>query len=141
MAHLWSQAVATDGNPWQMAREEKRPKQAKTVAIGCDQLPIGAHRRDAATLRGRVCRCASGNPTGKHYATRRSPTSTTASRQSLTVSLVRAMRTRRSAVTYPAGASSTTTAASHDGDLVENVHSSSGVRGVGPADRTGKPRS
>ena len=60
MAHSWSQAVATDGNPWQRAREEKRLKQAKTVAIGCDQLPIGAHRRDAATLRGRVCRCASG---------------------------------------------------------------------------------
>jgi hypothetical protein len=40
MEHLWSQAVATDGNPWQMAREEKRLKQAKTVAIGCDQLPI-----------------------------------------------------------------------------------------------------
>jgi hypothetical protein len=36
MEHLWSQAVATDGNPWQMAREEKRLKQAKTVAIGCD---------------------------------------------------------------------------------------------------------
>src|SRR5437867_922045 len=53
----------------------------------------------------------------------RSPTLTNASRQSLTVSLVRAMRTGRSAVTYPAGTSSTATAASHDGDLVENVHS------------------
>jgi hypothetical protein len=43
MEHVWSQAVAADGNPWQMARKEKRLKQAKTVATGCDQLPIGAH--------------------------------------------------------------------------------------------------
>jgi hypothetical protein len=46
MEHLWSQAVATDGNPWQMAQEEKRLKQAKTVAIGCDQLPIGVHGKE-----------------------------------------------------------------------------------------------
>jgi hypothetical protein len=39
MEHLWSQAVATDGNPWQMGWSRKRLKQAKTVAVGCDQLP------------------------------------------------------------------------------------------------------
>jgi hypothetical protein len=31
--------------------------------------------------------------------------------------------------------------ASSTAPWIENVHSSSGVRGVGPADRTGKPRS
>jgi len=35
---LWSRAVATGGNRWQMGRRRKRLKQAKTVAVGCDRL-------------------------------------------------------------------------------------------------------
>ena len=41
MERLWSLAAATSGNRWQMGTPRKRPKQAKTVATGCDQLPIG----------------------------------------------------------------------------------------------------
>jgi hypothetical protein len=39
MEPLWSPAVATGGNPWQMRTPGKRLKEAKTVAVGCDQLP------------------------------------------------------------------------------------------------------
>ena len=45
MERLWSPAVATSGNRWQMREPRKRLEQAKTVATGCDQLPIGAHGR------------------------------------------------------------------------------------------------
>jgi hypothetical protein len=54
MEHLWSRAVATSGNRWQMGLPRKRLEQAKTVAVGCDQLPIGAHGKegvDAAIAR------------------------------------------------------------------------------------------
>src|SRR4029450_5708929 len=46
MERLWSLAVATGGNRWQMGTPRKRPKQAATVATGCDQLPIGAHGKE-----------------------------------------------------------------------------------------------
>ena len=39
MERLWSRAVATGGNRWQIERPRKRLKQAKTVADRCDQLP------------------------------------------------------------------------------------------------------
>ena len=39
MEHLWSPAVATGGNRWQMGRPRERLRQAKTVAAGCDPLP------------------------------------------------------------------------------------------------------
>ncbi len=38
MERLWSRAVATGGNPWQMGEPPKRPKKAQTVAVGCDRL-------------------------------------------------------------------------------------------------------
>src|SRR5829696_7559841 len=47
MEHLWSRAGATGGNWWQIERPRKRPKQAKIVAMGCDQLPKGAHGKGA----------------------------------------------------------------------------------------------
>jgi hypothetical protein len=43
---LWSPAVATRGNRWQTARPLKRPRQAKTVAVGCDQLPESFHGKE-----------------------------------------------------------------------------------------------
>jgi hypothetical protein len=43
---LWSPVAATGGNPWQIERPENRPKQAKTVAIGCDQLRLGPHGKE-----------------------------------------------------------------------------------------------
>jgi hypothetical protein len=46
MEPLWSQAGATSGNQWQTLRAQKPPKQAKTVATGCHQLPIGAHGKE-----------------------------------------------------------------------------------------------
>ena len=46
MERLWSLAVATSGNRWQMGTPRKRLQQAKTVATGCDQLPIGAHGKE-----------------------------------------------------------------------------------------------
>jgi hypothetical protein len=39
LERLWSLAVATSGNRWQIGRLRKRRNQAKTVATGCDQLP------------------------------------------------------------------------------------------------------
>jgi hypothetical protein len=35
MEPLWSPVVATGGNQRQIDRARKRPKQAKTVAVGC----------------------------------------------------------------------------------------------------------
>ncbi len=46
MERLWSLAGATSGNRWQTRRPRKRRIQAKTVATGCDQLPIGAHGKE-----------------------------------------------------------------------------------------------
>jgi hypothetical protein len=40
MERLWSLAGATGGNRWQMETLRKRRKQAKTVAVGCDPLPL-----------------------------------------------------------------------------------------------------
>jgi hypothetical protein len=41
--------VATGGNRSQIARPRKRLNQAKTVATGCDQLPVGAHGKDGVS--------------------------------------------------------------------------------------------
>jgi hypothetical protein len=46
MERLWSLAVATSGSRWQMQEARKPLKQAETVAVGCDQLPIGAHGKE-----------------------------------------------------------------------------------------------
>jgi hypothetical protein len=46
--HLWwrnrlRNAVATGGNQWQKRRRRTRPKQAKTLAVGCHRLPRKCH--------------------------------------------------------------------------------------------------
>jgi hypothetical protein len=46
MEPLWSPVVATSGNRWQASEAEKRPKQAKTVAVGCHRLRLGAHGKE-----------------------------------------------------------------------------------------------
>src|SRR5919106_1549855 len=46
MEHLWSPAGATGGNRWQMGTAQKRLRQAKTVAVGCDQLPESFHGKE-----------------------------------------------------------------------------------------------
>ena len=46
MEPLWSPAVATGSNRWQMRRPQERLKQAKTVAVGCDWLPGEAHGKE-----------------------------------------------------------------------------------------------
>jgi len=51
MEHLWSRAGATGGNRWQMEKPKKRLKEAKTVAMGCDRLPFGAHGKEGSTVR------------------------------------------------------------------------------------------
>jgi hypothetical protein len=38
--------VAAGGNRWQITEPQKRQKQAKTVAVGCDRLPIAAHGKE-----------------------------------------------------------------------------------------------
>ncbi len=40
MERLWSLAGATSGNRWQMHELQNLQEQAKTVATGCDQLPL-----------------------------------------------------------------------------------------------------
>jgi hypothetical protein len=51
MERLWSPAVATGGNRWQIERPRKRLKQAKTVADGCDQLPGPQNGTQGSTIR------------------------------------------------------------------------------------------
>src|SRR5512146_2964456 len=46
MEHSWSRAVAASGTQWQNAPPRNPLKQAKTVAVGCDWLPIGAHGKE-----------------------------------------------------------------------------------------------
>jgi hypothetical protein len=43
MEPLWSPVVATGGNQSQIGSAQKAQDHAKTVAVGCDQLPLGAH--------------------------------------------------------------------------------------------------
>jgi hypothetical protein len=53
MEPLWSPVVATGGNRSQIGTARNPRKQAETVAVGCDQLPKGAHgkgRVDATSL-------------------------------------------------------------------------------------------
>jgi hypothetical protein len=82
MEPLWSPVVATGGNRSQMARPRNPQKQAETVAVGCNRLPVGAHgkgRVDTTSLllmRGslyplRKTRQAllTRSPTGLHRAT------------------------------------------------------------------------
>ena len=38
--------LATGRNRWQMALPRNPPKQAKTVAVGCDQLPESLHGKE-----------------------------------------------------------------------------------------------
>jgi hypothetical protein len=46
-----------------MERRGKRLKEAKTVAVGCDRLPIGAHGKEGVDCAGHDLR-ATGAPTG-----------------------------------------------------------------------------
>jgi hypothetical protein len=46
MEPLWSPAVATGGNRWQMRRPQNGSDKAKTVAVGCDQLPEPFHGKE-----------------------------------------------------------------------------------------------
>src|SRR5437879_1340919 len=46
MEPLWSPVVATGGRRSQIEQARGPPKQAKTVAVGCDQLPFGAHGKE-----------------------------------------------------------------------------------------------
>jgi hypothetical protein len=53
MEHLWSRAVATGGNRWQMERPRKWLRQANSVAVGCDRLPRERHGKGAPPKKGR----------------------------------------------------------------------------------------
>jgi hypothetical protein len=43
---LWSPVVATGGNQSQIGFAREPQEQAKTVAVGCPRLPIGAHGKE-----------------------------------------------------------------------------------------------
>jgi hypothetical protein len=43
--------VATGGNRSQMERAQKPPNQAKTLAVGCDQLRLPAQWKEGSTVR------------------------------------------------------------------------------------------
>jgi hypothetical protein len=49
MEPLWSPAVATSGNRWQMRRRHKPQKQAKSVAPGCHRLPANFHGKEGVS--------------------------------------------------------------------------------------------
>ena len=55
MEPLWSPVVATHGNRSQIGHAGKPPKQAKTVAEGCDPLPTSFHGSHSARLGCRGC--------------------------------------------------------------------------------------
>jgi hypothetical protein len=46
MKPLWSPAVATGGNRSQIDPPQKPRNQAKTIALGCEWLPIAAHGKE-----------------------------------------------------------------------------------------------
>src|ERR671931_1134549 len=46
MEPLWSPVVATGGNRSQIEQAQEPPRQAETVAVGCDRLPKGAHGKE-----------------------------------------------------------------------------------------------
>jgi hypothetical protein len=54
---LWSPVVATDSKRPQMERAQKPRNQAKTVAVGCNQLLRGAHGKEAQTGTRGIDRC------------------------------------------------------------------------------------
>ena len=43
MEPLWSSMVATGGTQWQIRSARNPPKQAKSVAVGCERLPEKFH--------------------------------------------------------------------------------------------------
>jgi hypothetical protein len=49
--------VATGGNPLQIAHARESRNQAKTLAVGCDQLPRRAHGKEGSTVRVRQRAC------------------------------------------------------------------------------------
>src|SRR5437773_9791553 len=51
ISSLWSPVVATGGNQWQIGRPQERQKQAKTVAVGCNGLPIEVHGKEGSPVR------------------------------------------------------------------------------------------
>ena len=46
MEPFWSPAGATSGNHSQIPQPPETQKQAKTVVVGCDSLPVGAHGKE-----------------------------------------------------------------------------------------------
>src|SRR5919204_4385620 len=58
-----SLVVATGGNPWQTRSARKRQEQGKTVAPGCDRLPIdGKEGRRFESVRGLRDQIAANRP-------------------------------------------------------------------------------
>src|SRR5438093_9150091 len=50
MEPLWSPVVATGGTQWQIRSARNPPKQAESVAVGCERLPEKFHGKQG------VCR-------------------------------------------------------------------------------------
>src|SRR5947209_13371013 len=50
MEPLWSPVVATGGTQWQIRSARNPPKQAESVAVGCERLPAKFHGKQG------VCR-------------------------------------------------------------------------------------
>jgi hypothetical protein len=50
MERLWSQAGATTGNQWQIAGRPLGRKQAKFVAVRCDQLPEPSNGKEGVDV-------------------------------------------------------------------------------------------
>jgi hypothetical protein len=57
MEPLWSRAVATRGNRRQIGQPQKRRKPAKTVAVGCDQVPAAFDGKEGSAVRVRQRAC------------------------------------------------------------------------------------
>src|SRR5438105_2900592 len=49
MEPLWSPVVATSRTRTQIAQPRERQRQAKTVAVGCDQLPATFHGKEGVS--------------------------------------------------------------------------------------------
>jgi hypothetical protein len=65
MEPLWSPVVATGGKRAQMLSFKKGRKQARTVAVGCDQFRAGPHGKEgvdgSSPYRG-LCKSAANRP-------------------------------------------------------------------------------
>jgi hypothetical protein len=95
MEPLWSPVVATGGNRSQIASLDKRPKQAKTVAVRCGQLRFQAHGKGRVDSTSLLLKRGSPSSLRKERRVPQNPKGRRTSTATLTRHLLRRRRVRR----------------------------------------------